>query len=296
MTTYELTEQELARRISDSLPSMTIKQVGATLTLLNNAATVPFIARYRKEMTGNLDEVQIRQIQVTSKKIQELSERKNTVLRAIDEQNKLTPVLSKSIIDAENIREVDDIYLPYKQKRLTKAMIARENWLQSLADWLLNHLGMSVNERLHAYFNETIKSDADAIAGIHEILAEQFGEDQSYRQWLRTRMMRDGHILSTLKRGANTKDEQKIYEQYYDFDESIQSLKENKFRILAIDRGEKVGVLSVKIDFPATRLLHFMKIKIIGDQQIESGNAEMIQFAIEDAYKRFIQPAIEREI
>lgn len=296
MTRYELTEKELVRQINNALLNIKPRQISATLTLLNDAATVPFIARYRKEMTGNLDEVQLRQIQVTSKKIQELSERKNTVLRAIDEQDKLTPVLSKSIIDAENIREVDDIYLPYKQKRRTKAMIARENGLQPLADWLLNHLGTSVNERLHAYFNETIKRDADATAGIHEILAEQFGEDQSYRQWLRTRMMRDGHVLSTLKRGGEAKDDTKIYEQYYDFDESIQSLKENKFRILAIDRGEKVGVLSVKIDFPAARLLHFMKIKIIGHQQIEKENGELINFAIEDAYKRFIQPAIEREI
>ena len=129
MTRYELTEKELVRQINNALPNIKPRQISATLTLLNDAATVPFIARYRKEMTDNLDEVQLRQIQVTSKKIQELSERKNTVLRAIDEQDKLTQVLSKSIIAAENIREVDDIYLPYKQKRRTKAMIARENGL-----------------------------------------------------------------------------------------------------------------------------------------------------------------------
>lgn len=289
----ELTQIDTAKQVSQTL-SIDTKQVNATLTLLNDGSTVPFISRYRKEMTGELDEVQIRDIQATAKKLQDLFDRKQTVLKAIDEQGQLTPDLLQTIQTAKTIQNVEDLYLPYKQKRRTKAMIARENGLQPLADFVMTHITRAIP--VDAYINDAAPDQTKVLAGLHEILAEQIGENALYREWLRTRMIKDGTFISSLKRGGKAKDEQAIYEQYYDYSEPLKTIIENKFRILAVNRGEKDGVLSVKIDFSEARMIHFIQTKELKGQQATGSGYEALRAAIEDAYKRFIQPAVERDI
>ena len=289
----ELTQIDTAKQVSQTL-SIDTKQVNATLTLLNDGSTVPFISRYRKEMTGELDEVQIRDIQATAKKLQDLFDRKQTVLKAIDEQGQLTPDLLQTIQTAKTIQNVEDLYLPYKQKRRTKAMIARENGLQPLADFVMTHITRAIP--VDAYINDAVPDQTKVLAGLHEILAEQIGENALYREWLRTRMIKDGTFISSLKRGGKAKDEQAIYEQYYDYSEPLKTIIENKFRILAVNRGEKDGVLSVKIDFSEARMIHFIQTKELKGQQATGSGYEALRAAIEDAYKRFIQPAVERDI
>jgi len=293
---HEPTQDVIAQSVAAKVTNITKKQINATLTLLNEGSTVPFIARYRKEMTGELDEVQIRDIQSIAKRSKELVERKNTVLKAIFEQRKLTDALQKSIQDVQTLQELEDIYLPYKQKRRTRAMVARENGLQPLADWLMTHINSNIDDDFRNYVNEALPTMVDVRAGVHEILAEQIGENANYRQWLRLRMAVDGLLVSSLKRGMAGKDEQKVYEQYYDFTETIKSLLNNKFRILAVNRGEKEGILSVKIDFSEARMMHFIQTKELNGQNPTGQGYEILQHAIEDAYKRFIRPAVEREI
>ncbi|MFR8086162.1 MAG: Tex-like N-terminal domain-containing protein, partial [Leuconostoc gelidum] len=209
----ELTQTDTAKQVSQVL-NITFKQVNATLTLLGDGATIPFISRYRKEMTGELDEVQIRDIQSTAKKVHDLADRKHTVLKAVQEQQQLTPDLQKAIQSAETLQIVEDLYLPYKQKRRTKAMIARENGLQPLADFVLSHVTADIPSAL--YINDALPTPEDVLAGLHEILAEQIGENAIYRQWLRTRMGADGVLVSNIKRSGKEKDEQEVYGQYYD--------------------------------------------------------------------------------
>ncbi|MBZ1511204.1 RNA-binding transcriptional accessory protein [Leuconostoc mesenteroides] len=293
---HEPTQDVIAQSVAAKVTNITKKQINATLTLFNEGSTVPFIARYRKEMTGELDEVQIRDIQSIAKRSKELVERKNTVLKAIFEQRKLTDALQKSIQDVQTLQGLEDIYLPYKQKRRTRAMVARENGLQPLAEWLMTHINSNIDDDFRNYVNEALPTMVDVRAGVHEILAEQIGENANYRQWLRLRMAGDGLLVSSLKRGMAGKDEQKVYEQYYDFTETIKSLHNNKFRILAVNRGEKEGILSVKIDFSEARMMHFIQTKELNGQNPTGQGYEILQHAIEDAYKRFIRPAVEREI
>lgn len=293
---HEPTQDVIAQSVAAKVTNITKKQINATLTLLNEGSTVPFIARYRKDMTGELDEVQIRDIQSIAKRSKELVERKNTVLKAIFEQRKLTDALQKSIQDVQTLQGLEDIYLPYKQKRRTRAMVARENGLQPLAEWLMTHINSNIDDDFRNYVNEALPTMVDVRAGVHEILAEQIGENANYRQWLRLRMAGDGLLVSSLKRGMAGKDEQKVYEQYYDFTETIKSLHNNKFRILAVNRGEKEGILSVKIDFSEARMMHFIQTKELNGQNPTGQGYEILQHAIEDAYKRFIRPAVEREI
>ncbi|MFU0764755.1 MAG: hypothetical protein ACFWTU_08095 [Leuconostoc mesenteroides] len=207
---HEPTQDVIAQSVAAKVTNITKKQINATLTLLNEGSTVPFIARYRKEMTGELDEVQIRDIQSIAKRSKELVERKNTVLKAIFEQRKLTDALQKSIQDVQTLQELEDIYLPYKQKRRTRAMVARENGLQPLADWLMTHINSNIDDDFRNYVNEALPTMVDVRAGVHEILAEQIGENANYRQWLRLRMAVDGLLVSSLKRGMAGKDEQKV--------------------------------------------------------------------------------------
>lgn len=289
----DLTQTDVSKQVSQTL-SIDFKPVNATLTLLADGATVPFISRYRKEMTGELDEVAIRDIQAAAKKVQDLSHRKQTVLKAIDEQQHLTPDLLKDIQSAKTVQVLEDLYLPYKQKRRTKAMVARENGLQSLADFVVAHIDKAIP--VDDYINDKLATQTDVLAGLHEILAEQIGENAGYRQWLRTRMGQDGIFISSLKRSGKEKDGQEIYAQYYDYSEPLKTISDNKFRILAVNRGEKDGVLSAKVDFAEMRMIHFIQTKELNGQAPKGEGYIALRAAIEDAYKRFIQPAVERDI
>lgn len=284
----KLTEQLVAK-----LSGISKSQVEATLTMLSEGDTVPFIARYRKERTHNLDEVQIRDIQDMAKKIETLDKRKSDVIKKISEQEQLTPKLEAKINQSETVQQVDDLYLPFKQKRRTKATVAKERGLMPLAEAVLKF-----DQNIQTKINEAIDVDKelptadDVKAGIHEILAEQIGEHPEFRTWIRTQTVKSGILTAKVKNKVKDTEDAQTYQQYFDFEEPIKSVPE--FRVLAINRGEREGILSVKIAVNESEIFNYLQFKLIGNQIGMS--AEIIDAAAQDAYKRFIGPAIEREI
>lgn len=269
------------------------KQIISVLDLLNDGNTVPFIARYRKEATGSLDEVQIREIEERNTYLTNLEKRKTDVLASIEEQGKLTPELEKEIKEAIQMQRVEDLYRPYKQKRRTKATIAKEQGLEPLADWVLSFPKGSLAAEAEKYIDEEkeVTSVEDALAGVHEIIAEYISDNPSYREWIREYTYNKGEILSKVKN--EEADEKGVFEMYYDFSESLETLVSH--RILALNRGEKEDILSVSIDVDEAYINRYMvRQEISGDDASEA--ADKVKEAISDAYKRFIGPAIEREL
>lgn len=266
-------------------------QANQVIELLESGNTVPFIARYRKEATGSLDEVQIKMIEDRYTYIQNLEQRKIDVIRSIEELEQLTPELEKSIRAATVLQRVEDLYRPYKQKRRTKATIAKEKGLQELADWLLNPGKDQIETIAKRYISSEkgVESTEDAIAGAQDILAELFADDPDIREQAR-RLTRDAGILETTAKKGH-EDEKQVFQMYYEYSEAIKKIVPH--RILAINRGEKEGVLKVVVIPPADRILRLMKNK-----WVKTGNSVVneLEVAIEDSYKRLIQPSIEREI
>ncbi|RAZ67990.1 Tex family protein [Planococcus maitriensis] len=266
-------------------------QAKQVIELLEDGNTVPFIARYRKEATGSLDEVQIKAVEDRYTYIQNLEQRKMDVLRSIEEQEQLTPELEKAIKGAAVLQRVEDLYRPYKQKRRTKAIIAKEKGLQKLADWLLKPGKEPLKTVAECYINadKGVKTAEEAIAGAQDILAELFADDPEIREKAR-RMTRDSGMLETAAKKGH-EDEKQIFQMYYEYSEAIKKIVPH--RILAINRGEKEGVLKVAVTPPIDRIIRSMK-----DKWMKTGNpaAKEVEAAIEDSYKRLIQPSIEREI
>lgn len=263
------------------------------LDLLEEGNTVPFIARYRKEMTGSLDEVQIREIEDRYHYLQNLEKRKGEVLRIIEEQGKLTPELRKSIETAAKMQLVEDLYRPYKQKRRTKATIAKEKGLEPLAEWLMTFpTGVDIKAEASRYVNseKEVASPEEALAGVHEILAEKISDEPKYRTWIRGFTNKNGFIKTTVKN--KEKDEKEVYEMYYDFQEPIAKLVSH--RILAFNRGEKEDILKVNLVVDEERIMNYLSREIIKNE--ESAAVPYVTAAFEDSYKRFIGPSIEREI
>lgn len=266
-------------------------QAKQVIELLEDGNTVPFIARYRKEATGSLDEVQIKAVEDRYTYIQNLEQRKTDVIRSIEEQEQLTPELEKAIKGATVLQRVEDLYRPYKQKRRTKAIIAKEKGLQGLADWLLK----PSNEQLKVVTGQYISTEKgvetveDAIAGAQDIIAELFADDPDIREKAR-RMTRDTGLLETMAKKGH-EDEKQVFQMYYEYSEAIKKIVPH--RILAINRGEKEGVLKVTVTPPVDRILRLMKDKWL---KTASPAAKQVEAAIEDSYKRLIQPSIEREI
>lgn len=269
------------------------KQMKTVLDLLEEGNTVPFIARYRKEMTGSLDEVQIREIEDRYHYLQNLEKRKGEVLRIIEEQGKLTPELRKSIETAAKMQLVEDLYRPYKQKRRTKATIAKEKGLEPLAEWLMTFpTGVDIKAEASRYVNseKEVASPEEALAGVHEILAEKISDEPKYRTWIRGFTNKNGFIKTTVKN--KEKDEKEVYEMYYDFQEPIVKLVSH--RILAFNRGEKEDILKVNLVVDEERIMNYLSREIIKNE--ESAAVPYVTAAFEDSYKRFIGPSIEREI
>lgn len=266
-------------------------QAKQVIELLEGGNTVPFIARYRKEATGSLDEVQIKAVEDRYTYIQNLQQRKVDVIRSIEEQEQLTPELEKAIKGATVLQRVEDLYRPYKQKRRTKATIAKEKGLQGLADWLLK----PDNEQLKVVTEQYISTEKgvetaeDAIAGAQDILAELFADDPDIREKAR-RMTRDAGLLETAAKKGH-EDEKQVFQMYYEYSEAIKKIVPH--RILAINRGEKEGVLRVTVTPPVDRIIRLMKDKWM---KMGSPAAKQVEAAIEDSYKRLIQPSVEREI
>lgn len=268
-------------------------QLKRVLELLSEGNTVPFIARYRKEVTGNLDEVQIREIEERYQYLSNLEKRKEEVLRLIQEQEKLTPQLAQAIKAAVKMQQVEDLYRPYKQKRRTKATIAKERGLEPLAQWLLTFpVKGDVYQQAESFVDseKEVMTPEEALAGAHEILAEQFGDVAEFRAWIRDYTFEHGSYTSTVKDAD--KDEKAVFEMYYEFSEPVKKMVSH--RILATNRGEKEAVLKVAIQVDDTKIMAYFKRKLIKGEA--SPTAPFVIEAYEDAYKRFIGPAIEREL
>ncbi|MFQ6391465.1 Tex family protein [Priestia aryabhattai] len=284
-------DNQIVQRVSKEV-EISPKQVQNVIALVEDGNTVPFIARYRKEQTGALDEVQIRNILDSWNYLMNLEERKEEVHRLIEEQGKLTEELAAQIHQAKKLQQVEDLYRPFKQKRRTKATVAKEKGLEPLAQWLLSFPHSDVKNEAQTYINEEagVQSSDEAIEGALDIVAEQISDEASYRQWIRTTTVKDGIIVTSVK--DPEKDEKNIYEMYYEYTEAVKRIVPH--RILAMNRGEKDGILKVSIDAPTDRILSYLHKEVI--KKRDSSAEGYIISAIEDAYKRLIEPSIEREI
>ena len=267
------------------------KQVESVLKLLEEGNTVPFIARYRKEVTGALDEEQIRSINEVYEYQVNLLKRKEDVIRLIDEKGMLTDSLKEEIMKCTKLVEVEDLYRPYKEKKKTKATEAIANGLEPLAKIIMSFpKNIDINDVASSYINEKVKSVEEALLGAKYIIAEWISDNASYRKYIRNNIFNFGTITSKLKKKA--KDDGQIYKMYYDYKEKIKYAKEH--RILAINRGEKEGILSVSVDVDTEHIMNFLEKKIIKNEK--SPVVELVKEAIVDSYKRLIFPSIEREI
>ncbi|MBX4164226.1 Tex family protein [Priestia megaterium] len=284
-------DNQIVQRVSKEV-EISQKQVQNVIALVEDGNTVPFIARYRKEQTGALDEVQIRNILDSWNYLMNLEERKEEVRRLIEEQGKLTEELAAQIHQAKKLQQVEDLYRPFKQKRRTKATVAKEKGLEPLAQWLLSFPRSEVKNEAQTYINEEsgVQSSDEAIQGALDIVAEQISDEASYRQWIRATTVKDGIIVTSVK--DREKDEKNIYEMYYEYTEAVKRIVPH--RILAMNRGEKDGILKVSIDAPTDRILSYLHKEVI--KKRDSSAEGYIISAIEDAYKRLIEPSIEREI
>lgn len=268
-------------------------QAEAVIKLLEDGNTVPFIARYRKEATGSLDEVQIKAIEDRYHYIQQLEQRKGEVLRLIEEQGKLTEELATAIQAATVLQRVEDLYRPYKQKRRTKATIAKEKGLEPLADRLMEFPLDSLDSLAVAFLSEekAVLSVEDALTGARDILAERFADDAGIRDKIRALSWKEGLLTTSVKDAEQ--DEKHVFEMYYDYEEPVHRIVPH--RTLAVNRGEKEGILKVNITVPVDRVLHIMWKEWIPATGSSPAIPE-VKLAIEDSYKRLIQPSIEREL
>ncbi|WP_285290776.1 Tex family protein [Bacillus sp. ISL-45] len=291
--TQTMDKQDQYVKIIAKEQSLTAKQVRSVISLIDEGNTVPFIARYRKEMTGALDEVQIRDIVERWQYIQNLEQRKEEVIRLIEEQGKLTDELKGSIEKAIKLQEVEDLYRPYKQKRRTKATVAKEKGLEPLAQWMLEFpVNGSLEDKAREFLSEEkgVGSIEDAIAGAKDIIAEIVSDDADSRKWIRNETFKTGSIESSVKN--EEQDEKNVYEMYYEYSEPVSKVVPH--RILALNRGEKEDLLRVSIKPKADVIMSYLQRKWVTKNH--SVTAAAVTEALEDSYKRLIQPSIEREI
>ena len=280
----------IIKEIANNL-NITDKQVEVVLSMLAEGNTVPFIARYRKEATGALDEETIRSINEVYEYQVNLLKRKEDVIRLIDEKGMLTDELKNSIMNCTKLVEVEDLYRPYKEKKKTKATEAIALGLEPLAKMMMSFpTNGSLGDMASKFVNDKVKSVEDAITGAKYIIAEWISDNASYRKWIRSYFYKNGIIVSKMKK--NAEDEGKVYEMYYDYNEPVKWIKPH--RVLALNRGEKEKVLTVSIDVDKEGILDFLEKKLIKNEK--SFVVDSIKEAIDDSYKRLIAPSIEREI
>ncbi|HLR59307.1 MAG TPA: Tex family protein [Pseudogracilibacillus sp.] len=267
--------------------------VTKVISLLEEGNTVPFIARYRKEMTSGLDEVEIKLIQDTYEYAKQLKERKEEIIRLIDEQDKLTEELAKEINAATKLQRLEDLYRPYRKKRRTRATIAQEKGLEPLAKQIFEQALTDVETEATTYLSEEheLATIEDVLAGVNDIIAEWISDDASYREYIRNETWKRGSI-ETIAKDKNL-DEKQVFKMYYEYSEPIRSLVSH--RTLAINRGEKEGVLRVSIQPPVEQLVGFLGRQVIQNRVVEAC-AVILDAAIEDSYKRLIEPSVDREI
>ena len=266
-------------------------QVESALKLLSEGATIPFIARYRKEVTGALDEEQLRKINEVYAYEVNLLDRKESVIKLIEEKGLLTDELKEKILNAEKLVEVEDLYRPFKEKKKTKATDAINNGLEPLAKMIMVFPTKGdISSLCSKFINDKVKTQEEAVTGASYIIAEYISDNAYYRKWLRSFIFKNGLIVTKKKKDAE--DEKKVYEMYYDFKEEVSKAK--SYRILAINRAEKEKVISVSIDIDDAKVLEFLESKIIKNK--ESFVCDIVINAIKDSYKRLIYPSVEREV
>lgn len=289
----EQTETRVITLLKKELTQFKNKQIEVVLELLEEGNTVPFIARYRKEATGSLDEVEIREIEERNKYLTNLEKRKEEVLHSIEEQGELTEELANEIKQASQMQRVEDLYLPFRKKRRTLATIAKEKGLEPFADWLQTFPQGSVEEEAKKYVNaeEELETVEEVLAGAHEILAETTSDNAEFRTYIRNFTMNNGKIDVQVK--DEKADEKGVYQMYYEYEKPLNKMVSHQ--VLAINRGEKEGVLSAKVAVDELKIHDYLFYQTVPEMAI-SGAIGLVQEANEDAYKRFIQPAIEREI
>ncbi|CAI3501181.1 RNA-binding transcriptional accessory protein [Enterococcus cecorum] len=285
-------EQFIIQQLVTELAPITKVQIESVLNLLADGATIPFIARYRKEKTGSLDEVQIKNIQDRYQYLENLQKRKEEIIENISNQGKLTEELRAEILAANVLQKLEDLYRPYKQKKRTKATIAKENGLEPLSEAVFQNQDQAVLEKMaQLSTNEAVPTLDDVWNGVHEILAEKIADEAKYREWIRNFTYKNGQYTCQVK--DESLDERIVYEIYYEFTQPIKSMVSH--RILATNRGEKEGVLKVNLEVDTNKIHEYLAKHIIPKKANELV-VEKLTTAYEDAYKRFIQPAIEREI
>ena len=281
---------DIAKIIAQEL-GIKVSQVEATVKLLDEGSTVPFIARYRKEVTGSLNDEVLRQLYDRLSYLRNLEERKESVLASIEEQDKLTPELKKQIQDAMTLVAVEDLYRPYKQKRRTRATIAKEKGLEGLANIIMLQMTSdSVDEEAKAYLSEEkgVSTTEEAIEGALDIIAEGISDNAEYRTYIRDITFKEGKIVTL----AKDKEVSSVYEMYYDFEEPV--AKAAGYRVLAINRGEKEKFITVKIAAPEERIINYLEKHVIVKDN--PNTTPLLSRAIADSYKRLIAGAVERDI
>ncbi|WP_411345564.1 Tex family protein [Paenibacillus sp. WLX1005] len=281
--------ERIVRQIADEL-HISQKQIRTTIDLLSEGNTIPFIARYRKEMTGELDENQLRDIEERHQYLRNLQERKEEVLRIISEQGKLTEELAASIQNAAKLQEVEDLYRPYRQKRKTRASVAREKGLDPLAEWIMSQPKAPealVKAADYIDADKGVEDASQALQGAMDIIAENISDDAVIRTWVRRYTMDHG-LLVTEARNA---DEESVYEMYYSYRELAKKMPPH--RILAINRGERENVLKVQLEVAPESIHRYIEKRIVkGPSAVQ----QLLGHVVEDAYKRLIAPSIEREV
>lgn len=268
------------------------RQVEVVLNLLKEGNTVPFIARYRKEATGSLDEEVIRSINEVYEYQVNLLKRKEDVIRLIDEKGMLTDELKEEILKCQKLVEVEDLYRPFKEKKKTKATEAIKNGLEPLANMIMEFKNRDIKKEAKSFLNDKVTSIEEAIEGAKYIIAEAISDNAEYRKYIRENIVKFGIITSKVKKKAQELDQAKTYEMYYDYSEAIKSIKPH--RVLAINRGEKEGILSVNIDIDFSYIINYLKKKVI--KKSNTSEEIYVKEAILDSYKRLIFPSVEREI
>lgn len=282
--------ENIIKQISDEL-NVTNKQVEVTLEMLQEGNTIPFIARYRKDKTQGLTEEQIKVIADAYDYQVNLLKRKEDVIRLIEEKGLLTEELKTDIMNCTKLVEVEDLYRPYKEKKKTKATEAIKNGLEPLAKMIMScPLTGDINKLASKFINDNVENVEKAVEGAKYIIAEWISDNASYRKYIRNSMYKFGIIETKLKK--NAEDKNKLYEMYYDYNEPVLKIKPH--RILAINRAEKEGIISVKISLDGAKIMEFLERKNIKNK--DSFCAKYIKEAIEDSYKRLIFPSVEREI
>lgn len=282
---------DIIKQISKDL-NIKEKQAEVVLSLLQEGNTIPFIARYRKEATGALDEEIIRSINEVYIYQVNLLKRKEDVIRLIDEKGMLTEELKNDIMACNKLVDVEDLYRPYKEKKKTKATEAIANGLEPLANLIMEFKNRNINEEAKAFLNDKVETIEKAIEGAKYIIAEVISDNAEYRKYIRENIFKFGTLTSKLKKKSNELDINKTYEMYYDFSESIKNIKPH--RILAVNRGEKEGILSVNIEVDDSHILNYLEKKIIKNPNVVE--SQIVKEAILDSYKRLIFPSVEREI